>query len=99
MMRNYIKACLWAMFCLFLSTSLTAQKSLKTINPNPNAVKIALDFVSKQPKKWNLTEQDVASYYVQDSYASEHNGVTHVYLIQQHKGIELYNAIINVNVD
>ena len=75
-----------------------AQKSLKTINPNPNALKIALDFVSKQPKKWNLTEQDVASYYVQDSYASEHNGVTHVYLIQQHKGIELYNAIINVNV-
>ena len=64
-----------------------AQKSLKTINPNPNALKIALDFVSKQPKKWNLTEQDVASYYVQDSYASEHNGVTHVYLIQQHKGI------------
>ena len=98
MMRNYLKPCLWAMFCFFLSTSIIAQKSLKTINPNPNAVKIALDFVSKQPKTWNLTEQDVASYYVQDSYASEHNGVTHVYLIQQHKGIELYNAIINVNI-
>ena len=98
MMRNYLRASLWAMFCFFLSTSLIAQKSLKTINPNPNALKIALDFVSKQPKTWNLTEQDVASYYVQDSFASEHNGVTHVYLIQQHKGIELYNAIINVNI-
>lgn len=83
------------LFCLFLSASLIAQKN---IQPNPNAVKIAVDYVSKQPKAWNLTEQDVAEHFVQDAYHSEHNGVTHVYLIQQHKGIELYNAIINVNV-
>ena len=95
MMRKYISPMLWVMVCLVISTSLTAQKSIK---PHPNALKIALDFVSKQTEPWNLTEQDVAGYFVQDSYHSEHNGVTHIYLIQQYKGIEVYNAIININV-
>ena len=95
MIRTYLKSFFSALFCLFLSVSLKAQKN---IQPHPNAVKIAVDYVSKQYKAWNLTEQDVAEHFVQDAYHSDHNGVMHVYLIQQHKGIELYNAIINVNV-
>lgn len=80
---------------LMLSTALTAQKK---IQPHQNAVKIATDYVFQQQKSWNLTEQDVAEHFIQDFYHSDHNGITHVYIIQQHKGIELYNAIINVNV-
>ncbi len=95
MMRNYIRMPIALVLCLIMGFNSVAQK-LK--QPHPNAVKLALDYVSKQPKTWNLTEQDLSAYFVQDSYHSEHNGVTHVYLIQQHKGIELYNAIINVNV-
>ena len=35
---------------------------------------------------------------VSDTVVSTHNGVTHVYLQQQHKGIGVYNGLINVNV-
>ncbi|KAI9356962.1 Fungalysin metallopeptidase-domain-containing protein [Zopfochytrium polystomum] len=35
---------------------------------------------------------------VTDSYTSEHNGVTHVYLIQQVDGLDVANAVANVNI-
>jgi hypothetical protein len=35
---------------------------------------------------------------VTDEYTSAHNGVTHVYLQQQHQGIDAFNAVANVNV-
>jgi extracellular elastinolytic metalloproteinase len=82
------------LFC-FLTISLTAQKE---VSPNSDAVKIALNHVIKNAKQLNLTEQDVKNILVEDAYTTDHNGLTHVFLIQQHQGIELSNGIINVNV-
>ena len=79
----------------FLAFSITAQKDLK---PNSEAVKIAVNHVVKNAKQLGLTEQDVKDMLVEDSYTTDHNGLTHVFLIQQHQGIELANGIINVNV-
>jgi extracellular elastinolytic metalloproteinase len=95
MVKHFTVFALFTCLSICLSFSSFAQKN---IIPHPNAVKIATDFIVKQQKDWNLTEQDVKEYFVQDHYFTQHNGVTHVYLIQQHKGIELYNGIINVNV-
>jgi extracellular elastinolytic metalloproteinase len=81
-------------FCC-LAVSLTAQKEVK---PNPDAVKLALAHVLKNTKQLNLTEQDVKNMLVEDAYTTDHNGLTHVFLIQQHQGIELSNGLINVNV-
>jgi extracellular elastinolytic metalloproteinase len=79
----------------FLAFSLSAQKEVKS---HPDAVKIATAHVVKNAKQLNLTEQDVKNMLIEDAYTSDHNGVTHVFLIQQHQGIELSNGIINVNV-
>jgi extracellular elastinolytic metalloproteinase len=95
MVKHFTIFALFTCLSICLSFSSFAQKNNI---PHPNAVKIATDFTVKQQKDWNLTEQDVKEYFVQDHYFTQHNGVTHVYLIQQHKGIELYNGIINVNV-
>jgi extracellular elastinolytic metalloproteinase len=92
--RFFTKALCFALFISVVVNSF-AQKN---ITPNPNANKIAADYAMKQQVEWGLTPQDVQNLAVQDAYPSLDNGVMHVYLIQQHKGIELYNAIINVNV-
>ena len=85
--------------CIFLFLSLSLNSyAQKSINPHPNAVKIAVDYIVKQQKTGNLTEQDVSEHFVQDHYVTQDNGVTHVYVMQHHKGIELHNGIINVNV-
>lgn len=79
---------------LSLSVSAFAQKPM----PNDNAVQIALNFLKQKQTAWQLAPSDVEAPVVQDFYTTEHNGVTHVYLLQQHAGIELHNAIVNVNV-
>ncbi|KAG2178019.1 hypothetical protein INT43_003272 [Umbelopsis isabellina] len=38
-------------------------------------------------------------YIIKNSYTSEHNGVTHVYLRQLHDDLEVVNGDININVD
>jgi extracellular elastinolytic metalloproteinase len=81
-------------FCFFAYSSV-AQKDTK---PNPDAVKLAIAHVVKNAKQLNLTEQDVKNMLVDDSYTTDHNGLTHVFLIQHHQSIELANGIINVNV-
>ena len=61
-------------------------------------VDIALRHLEQNLDQLNLTDADIANFYVSDLYTSKHNGVTHVYLIQQHNDIILRNAIINVNI-
>ena len=63
-----------------------------------DATKAALDYVKNQKQELGLTGADVKDVAVTDIVASKHNGVTHVYLQQQHKGIGVYNGLINVNV-
>ena len=41
-----------------------------------------------------LSAQDVADVRVTDEYRSKHNGITHVWLQQQHAGIPVFNALI-----
>ncbi|HEX2120095.1 MAG TPA: M36 family metallopeptidase, partial [Thermoanaerobaculia bacterium] len=41
---------------------------------------------------------DTSGMTVNDSYATKHNGVTHVYFVQRHAGIAVWNGIANVNV-
>jgi uncharacterized repeat protein (TIGR01451 family) len=59
---------------------------------------IALAYLRRNHQALGLTERDVADLVVTDQYTSSHNGVTHIYLGQRFGGIEVYNAIINVNV-
>jgi len=55
-------------------------------------------YVQANKKDLGLTGADVQDLAVSSSVVSKHNGVTHVYLQQRHRGIDIFNAIINVNV-
>ena len=59
---------------------------------------IALRYVEQNRQQWELTETDIADMVVSDQYQSDHNGVTHTYLIQRHSSIEVYNAIMGIHI-
>ena len=71
--------------------ALFAQKTI-------DAKEIALKHLRDNAQTWHLSNTDIADVGVQYLYATEKNGLTHVYLIQQSNGIEVVNAIVNVNV-
>ena len=63
-----------------------------------SAVEAAREYVTSHKQELGLTGSDIKELAVSDVVLSRHSGVTHVYLQQLHKGIEVFNGIINVNV-
>ena len=59
---------------------------------------LALRYIEQNQKDLQLSSEDILHYQVSDLYTSRHNGVTHVYLNQEHHNIKVLNAIINVNI-
>ncbi len=84
----YLFSCAFICICL----SLNAQESTEV------AVNSAIEYLQKNHQKLNANKTDVASVMITDSYTSKHNGVTHVYVRQQHNGIGLFNKNVNINV-
>jgi uncharacterized repeat protein (TIGR01451 family) len=58
----------------------------------------ALRFLKENAGKMGLTAQDVADVRVTDVYTSKNNGITHVWVQQQHAGIPVFNALIGLHV-
>ena len=63
-----------------------------------DAVKIARDWVSDNRTALGLRPNDIADLKVSDSYTDADTGVSHVYFAQRHKGVEIFNALLNVTV-
>jgi extracellular elastinolytic metalloproteinase len=59
---------------------------------------IALRYIEQNREDLQLTNEDIRHYQVNDLYTSLHNGVTHIYLNQEHENIKVLNAIININI-
>ena len=57
-----------------------------------------MNYLQKHKKELGVTGSDLAEIAVSNTVVSRHTGVTHVYLQQRHRGIEVWNAIITVNV-
>jgi extracellular elastinolytic metalloproteinase len=47
----------------------------------------------------SITERDLADAHVADHFLSKHNGITHLVLNQQVGGIEVYNGLLQVNIN
>jgi len=52
----------------------------------------------QQQEEWGLSDSDIKEFVITDVYTSKHNGVTHIYTQQLHKGIPVFNAISNFNI-
>ncbi len=85
---------------IFTATILLCQVffSVNTFSQQRDPLDIAADFVKANLEKWELSADDVAGMTLSDSYSTEHNGVTHLYFIQRHAGIEVHTAIMGVHV-
>ncbi|HEY1012123.1 MAG TPA: hypothetical protein VGE07_05405, partial [Herpetosiphonaceae bacterium] len=59
---------------------------------------IALEYLRGDPAAHGLAAGDLAELRVSDRYVSDHTGVTHLYLQQQHGGIDVLNGVLNINV-
>ena len=59
---------------------------------------IALRSIESEYKNLGLTSDDVRDIAVSDQIRTAHNGMTNIYFIQRHAGIEVYNAILNYTI-
>ena len=59
---------------------------------------IALEFLRTNAVELGLSTSDFDDYVVTDQYVSAHNGVTHLYLRQMYRGLEIAGADLNLNV-
>ena len=77
-------------------TSLAA--SAQAPAANAAASQAALTHLQRSTQQFGLAATDVREAATSSAVYSAHNGVTHVYLQQVHRGIEVWGAIANVNV-
>jgi extracellular elastinolytic metalloproteinase len=64
-----------------------------------DALAIGLDFVQKHREALGLELNDLANLEVTDRVYSKNSGVTNLYLRQTFKGLPVYNAQLQINVD
>ncbi|HEX6128454.1 MAG TPA: M36 family metallopeptidase [Candidatus Limnocylindria bacterium] len=63
-----------------------------------DALDIAIRYLRDNHAKYGLRRADVNDVVVTDRYTSDHNGVTHLYIRQAHRSLEVVGAEVNVNV-
>lgn len=63
-----------------------------------SSLDIGLRYMEGKYQEWGLERADINDFAISNQYQSKHNGVTHLYFIQRHAGIEVYNAITSVHV-
>ncbi len=61
-------------------------------------LEIALNFIKANRAELQMSDAEVSSLVVQDSYQSRKSGTTHIYLLQSYNGIEVYNTVVNINI-
>lgn len=77
-------------FFAFLANGISAQ--------NTGARETALRFLQESPIKFELTTNDVSDLKVVREYRTKHNGLTHVWVQQQHRGIPVFNGLFGLHV-
>jgi extracellular elastinolytic metalloproteinase len=90
---QYVKV-LWLVLIAVCSFVVKISAQPKNFDPSV----IALDYLKENAKNWQLSKTDISDAVVQQIYRTEHNGVTHVWLIQRRDGIEVFNGLVNVNI-
>ncbi len=65
-------------------------------NGKPSA--LAVTYLRDHAARHGLTAGDLREVSVTSTYTDAHNGVTHVYLQQRYRGIDVHNGIVTANV-
>ncbi len=81
-----------------LAISFASSMALAAQTAGGSAVDAAMRYVQVHKQQLGLTGADTSDIGVSSASTSRHNGVTHVYLQQQYRGIEVWNGVLTVNV-
>ena len=92
MKKNYFKPLLFASLFAFASVNVNAQDDLKSSKYQ----KLIQGHLSQS--KYELSDSDIQNLYVDSEYLSKKTQITHVYVGQQHQGIEVFNAVSSIAV-
>ena len=82
---------------IFISSSPVFSQKQNNPVPYADAVNVALRHIETQQSAWNLTVEDLRNVMVQDHYVTEANGLTHVFILQTHGGIPVFNGLVNLS--
>jgi len=85
---------LGAIFLLFFSFA----NALFAQIPTELAQAAALRFLQADPASWGLESADVTDVHITDAYPTKHNGLTHVWIQQQHRRIPVAGALIGLHI-
>jgi extracellular elastinolytic metalloproteinase len=84
------------------SAGLAAALALTLVTASAGAAGSAADaareYVDKNKRAFGLTGSDVGEIEISSVVPSGHNGITHVYLQQQYRGIDVHTGLFTVNV-
>lgn len=86
-------------FALTSSAGAETKAAASAFTPNAEEpLAIALAYIHASREALGLSRAGVDGLLVKDHYLSRKSGITHIYFIQTHDGIEVYNAILNINI-
>jgi PKD repeat protein len=83
---------------VLLGGSYSAYSQSKTPTPSEAVPQAALEHLRKNKQALRLTDTDIADVVLSGQSVSKNSGVKHFYLQQRYKGIEIHNAVSNVNM-
>jgi len=81
-----------AVFIISISAKIYAQKDLTKSNFSTQIEEYLIQ------KEFELTNTDIQNMYVDSEYYSKKTQITHVYVGQQHSGVEIFNAISSIAI-
>ncbi len=91
---------LLTLLAFICSAYISDAQNIETLAPSPNAdaKQKALHYLTENKINLKLTDDDVNGLNLQDSYITQHNGLTHLFFEQTASNIPLFNGIVNVSV-
>ncbi|MBN2146023.1 MAG: M36 family metallopeptidase [Anaerolineales bacterium] len=81
-----------------LAADSTPQSADASREPAKDPLDIALAYILSHKEDLGLTSDDLGEMRVVDLYTSEASGLTHIYLRQQYKGIDIFTGDLGVNI-
>ena len=72
---------------------------LPGVSQAQRALEAAKQHIDQTKADYKLNAADISDYVITDQYVSKNNGITHIYLRQRFRGIEVVGANLNINID
>jgi len=93
---------LFHLFLFLFFVGVLSAQNIETLTTAPtpciDAQQKALSYLFQNKVNLKMTDADVQGLNLQDSYITQHNGLTHLFFEQTASNIPLYNGIVNVTV-